>query len=309
MALLGGLIFVLMNQRKEETTAAPVLSEAKPPSSAVAAPAAPASSGVETEPFRWSKLVSTKDYRAYIANLRAIGCPEPTIEDIVRGDTDRAFAWERGQLDLDGTGTGPWSQAREMQLVASLLSGQPPVETAALAQSAENPMNGNSAFSVAAETTTPLQGAANQAQVNSGGMVAQVPVPQQSAGTGDPSYPLFLQNVNWSALGFNADQQATIAQVRQQFLSEINGLNQNPNDPASQNSGPANPNSNNSAPLTQWQTALQNADDQLLASLGSDGYEAYVQQQYHSWYQPQVVAANAEGKPLVINLDAFSVSP
>ncbi len=309
MTLLGGLIFVLMNQRKEETTAAPVLSEARPPLRAIATPAAPASSDMETAPFHWSQLVSAKDYRAYIANLRAIGCPEPTIEDIVRGDTDRAFAWERSQLDLDGAGTGPWSQAREMQLVASLLSGQPPVETAALAQSAENPMDGNSGNNEASQTATPPQVAANQTPENTGGMVAQVPVPSQNAERTAPSYPLFLQNVNWSALGFNADQQAAIAQVRQQFLGEINGLSQNPNDPASQNSNPSVPDSNNPAPLTQWQTALQNADAQLLASLGSDGYEAYVQQQYHSWYQPQVVAANAEGKPLVINPDAFSVSP
>ena len=46
--------------------------------------------------------MSGKDYRVYIANLHAVGCPEATIEDIVRGDTERAFAWERNQLSLDG---------------------------------------------------------------------------------------------------------------------------------------------------------------------------------------------------------------
>src|SRR5271168_3154133 len=49
----------------------------------------------ETEPFHWRQLESPNNYRTYIANLRAAGCPEPTIQDIVRGDTGRAFAWER----------------------------------------------------------------------------------------------------------------------------------------------------------------------------------------------------------------------
>ncbi len=39
--------------------------------------ARPAPSVVETNAFNWSQLEST-DYRQYIANLRAIGCPEVT---------------------------------------------------------------------------------------------------------------------------------------------------------------------------------------------------------------------------------------
>ena len=144
LVLLGGLIFFLTNRRKQEPR--PRRSYPKPDRRCRRRP--PCSSGTsdtEPAPFRWSQLMSAKDYGLYIANLRAIGCPEATIEDIVRGDTDRAFSWERSQLGLDGSGAGPWSRSREMQLVASLLGGQPPVGTTTLAQSTENPTEGTTA--------------------------------------------------------------------------------------------------------------------------------------------------------------------
>ena len=42
-------------------------------------------------PFRWSDVEST-DYRQYIANLRAVGCPEPIIRDIIVADVNQLFA-------------------------------------------------------------------------------------------------------------------------------------------------------------------------------------------------------------------------
>ena len=289
LVLLGGMIFILANQREKRSAAAPVLSESKPPAETMATSVVPVPASVEPAPFRWSQLMSGKDYRVYIANLHAAGCPEATIEDIVRGDTERAFAWERNQLSLDGTGHGPWSQAREAQLVASLLSGQSSTETGASAQSTENPGQGNHDSEV-----------------------AQASGPPQNEGAAAPAYPLFLQNPDWGALGFTAEQQAAIAQVRQQFQNEISSLNQNPGDAANQNAGttsaggtPSNSNPNGATALTQWQSALQNADDQLQALLGTQGYAAYEQQQYYLWYQPQVLA-NAGRGSLTINPEAFS---
>ena len=42
-------------------------------------------------PFRWSEIEST-DYRQYIANLRAVGCPEPVVRDIIMADLNQVFA-------------------------------------------------------------------------------------------------------------------------------------------------------------------------------------------------------------------------
>ncbi len=75
-----------------------------PPAGAEAAPAAPASAAATNrtstekavlerggKPFHWHQLES-EDYRQYVANLRAIKCPEQTIQDIVYADLERLLA-------------------------------------------------------------------------------------------------------------------------------------------------------------------------------------------------------------------------
>lgn len=44
-----------------------------------------------TNDFRWAQLES-EDYRDYITRLRAIGCPEQTVRDIVIADVDKMLA-------------------------------------------------------------------------------------------------------------------------------------------------------------------------------------------------------------------------
>jgi len=312
LVLLGGVIFVLMNPRKEETISTPVLPGDKLLAQPVATAPSPATPGMESKPFHWNQLESTKDYRLYVANLRAIGCPEPTIEDIVRGDADRAFSWERRQLGLDGSGSGPWSRSQEGQLIASLL-GKQSAETTALARNTENQVAGRSGVESAGTSATERR-TANLTQENAGDEVAQVSLPSQGVSASVPAYPLFLQNANWSALGFNAGQQAAIAQVRQQFLSDVSSLNQSSGDAADQNpdsmnqaAAPANSDSGNPDSLAQWQKAFQSADNQLRDLLGGQGYMAYEQAQYNAWFEAQQDAANAQGVPLAINPTAFSL--
>lgn len=45
---------------------------------------------VMSEPFDWAQLESA-DYHDYLANLRAIGCPEPTVGDIIIADVNDLF--------------------------------------------------------------------------------------------------------------------------------------------------------------------------------------------------------------------------
>lgn len=292
LILAAGLAVALTRRQNEGAMPAPTASKTQPLAPAEATPApTSAASGLAT--FRWQQLESKKGYRIYITNLRAIGCPEPTIEEIVRGDTERAFAWERSHLKLnvDENGTGPWSSYREKQLAASLLE--------------ENGSNGNN------ETTGMARSTQNQTQQTGDGEVAESPA--QNADATTPAYPLFLQDVNWSALGFNAEQQADIEQVRQQYLNDTKGLNQNPGSSAGQdsvapiqNTAPANSDSGTPTQAGQEETPLQSADDQLRGLLGTQGYNAYEMQQYYYWFQPQVVA-NVGGGNLNINPLAFSL--
>lgn len=303
LGLLAGLVWALTEQRRPNPT--PPLTAAFAPSKRDQAALTAAASetvppaAVTSQRIRWSDLECTNNYRQYIANLRAIGCPEATVRDIVRGDAKRAFAWERQQLGLNGSGAGPWSRSREARLVASLL-GEKPSSVAHGSRPAKSgsvrpaPQAGDSiaetARSRAAGIPAPPDG--NQ-------QVADVPLPVRTGGQSPttppvPSYPLFLQDVNWHALGFTPAQQKAIERVRQQFITDIGGPNQDPNDPAY---------------LARWQKAQSKADDALRGSLGPQDYQGYLQQQYYAWYQPQVVVAGAQGEPLTINPGAFSVSP
>ncbi len=47
--------------------------------------------------FRWQQVESA-DYKVYIANLRAIGCPEETVRDIITADVNKLYAQKRRAL-------------------------------------------------------------------------------------------------------------------------------------------------------------------------------------------------------------------
>jgi hypothetical protein len=61
----------------------------------------------QTNDFHWSQLEST-NYREFIANLRAIGCPERTIKDIIITDVMRLYAQRRGQYYHNGRSFQYW---------------------------------------------------------------------------------------------------------------------------------------------------------------------------------------------------------
>ena len=73
---------------------APAAAEVRPASSrAPGKVAGPASASVATNSFQWAQLES-EDYKTYVARLRAIGCPEQTVRDIIIADLDKLFAPE-----------------------------------------------------------------------------------------------------------------------------------------------------------------------------------------------------------------------
>jgi hypothetical protein len=298
LALLGGLSLLLADHHRMATVPRPLAPMSEP--TAPAATVSPQASPPETvsQPFRWSDLESSNGYPGFIANLRASGCPEATVDDIVRGDTGRAFNWERNRLGLDGSGNGPWSESRENQVIASLLRK-----------------------SLANQTAATVADSGKSAQGINAGSSDETASSQNAM----PRSPLFLQDANWSALGFSSRQQAAIAQVRQQYQNAMSQQNPNSSGAANQNStasgqdsasadqnssqntGNANSgagqNTGDANTSEPSQTALQNANDQLRNALGSQGYAAYEQQQYMIWYQQQLAAAG-DG-PVTLNLPAF----
>ncbi len=100
--------------------------EAKPAyaTAPATAPAGPSKrgSGTATEPapmpapasgdvFNWRK-VESEDYKKYIANLRAIGCPEETIKDIIIADVNKLYAPKLAALNRPATEYKYWEPQR-----------------------------------------------------------------------------------------------------------------------------------------------------------------------------------------------------
>ena len=50
--------------------------------------------------FRWAAIES-KEYPAYVANLRAVGCPEKTVRDIILPEIEELYALKRAELSTE----------------------------------------------------------------------------------------------------------------------------------------------------------------------------------------------------------------
>ncbi|MGH6830578.1 MAG: hypothetical protein ACREDG_05430, partial [Methylocella sp.] len=78
--------------------------------------AAPPITVFKTNRFHWSQVESA-NYRKYIANLRAIGCPEETIRDIITADVNKLFADRKKALGASGSKTNKfeyWKPGMQM---------------------------------------------------------------------------------------------------------------------------------------------------------------------------------------------------
>jgi hypothetical protein len=159
-------------------------------------------------PFRWSQLLSTNGYPAFATNLRRAGCPESTVDDIVRGDTARAYAMMRDRLGVSATTPGRWSAQAQMQMTAYFL-GQPlNVEESANTQ----------------ESPTGLAAAGQNDQANQTTDTSQ---------TGNAALAVFLQNTDFTTPDMTADQKQEIAGLRLGLLAQISAPGQAQNSQSS----------------------------------------------------------------------------
>ena len=199
----------------------------------------------ETSPpptkFQWSQL-DAPDFKSFMENLRSIGCPEATIQDIVRGELREIYAEKRRTLERE-----------------------------AYAQSASMPSNGAQRRSVLEQNLKQLT--AEQAEMENrllhSGPVASSAA--QSAKTPDRItpviWPLALQQPqaagsgspagNTQAGGLSAPQSEAVSQAQSQFVQDIGGPKQNPDDPAYR---------------ARWRKAQVFADDFLRAQLGWESF-------------------------------------
>jgi len=193
------------------------------------------------EPFRWSQL-SSDDDAAYIHNLRAAGCPETTIRDILSASIGHRFDQKREVLReqrakgaLDGTSlTEAIAQSWDEQndLLARLFGG---------------PASFGSDGAVArAASSVPAKAATSEAD--------SIPFKALSR-SGNPAPLAVLEpDPSW---GLNDLQLGLWEQVAEQFVESIGGPGQNPKDPAYRQ---------------RWEKAQAAADDKFRSALGDELY-------------------------------------
>lgn len=209
--LLGTVVCCLITRPHAGRHGAPgpvatdVRPDPQPPQGGSAQGPAPAAVGAG---FDWRQQVESRDYPTYIANLRAIHCPEQTVRDIIKADVASLFAPKRKELS-NSVAVAKWSPAEEARLVAVLFDDHVP-------------------------QTDSVASADSESEV--------------------VTLPLILQTQALATLKLTDDQGYELKEMRQEFIQEIGGANQDPNDPAY---------------LKRWQKAQPKFDELVGRAIGS----------------------------------------
>jgi len=228
--------------------------------------------------FHWSQVASA-DYQTYIQNLRAIGCPEDTIRDIIQARVAVAFA-DR-ERDLGGQTapaqkTGPALTQRiqnlhqeQATLLASLLpdsmspsSGHPamttnPGSTRGTSNPGSNSFSGNSAAGFPAGQPSPVNG-------NGTPTLGVGPSLDRMIQSSDRPSVLPAVMADPTAFPMNEVQSALQDKMAADFEATV-GTNQNPNDPTYRRT---------------WQTAQWLADQRYRALFGAQAFAAMQKNAY-----------------------------
>jgi len=198
----------------------------------------------EPKPFCWSQLDSP-DYHVYVKNLRNIGCPEPTLRAIVTADVHAAYQ-NRSEIlakQLAKLAGSSWSA----RLAASNS------ETALRAELQQLP-------SLEAGKIADLLGLPIAPPPAAAAVVSANPAPEPESSVAPVALPMVFQGVDLTAMNLDSNQIQVINDVRQSFMNDIGGPDQNPNDPAY---------------LARWQQAQPQADALLRDYLGTTVFQNY----------------------------------
>ena len=293
LAMVGGLIYWALIKPSASVT--PVVVAAAPQTKVVVTPINTNPPVAESKPFRWSQL-DAKDYHDYVKNLRAFGCPEPTIRAIVTADVHAVYILYGRELErkLTDITVGSWStrlanseleqqiKARLQQLTADesvqiddylgrninpvvSLLGQP--TTIAVSDGlnfqqrmVSNPQSG----SLKPDAILMGKGASvsNTATALADDSAAKPLrsmrlLPQIQEPV---ALPLAFQTSEESAQNLNENQMQIVTDLRQGFFDKIGASSQNPSDPAY---------------LKRWQAEQDALDRLMYAQLGETGYFNY----------------------------------
>ena len=277
-ALLVSLaILLLSGRRARHQTEAPAEADNLPPLTETAKPAPGTSLTAEAKPFHWSQIESP-DYLTYVSNLRGIGCPEQAIRVLVTADMDNLYASRRQPLEEKLVASGfavrlaVEGELRELRdeeaaavtaLLATPAAG--PNTTSALA--AVNPPSGSVRqeppdTALASQAVQYIDSPGHELEKSASDVAPGFP-PSRSVRQTPPaaiSMPLVFHEVDPSVLTLNPQQAQVVNDLRQKFIEQVGGPNQDRNDPAYSQ---------------RWQTSQPAVDLDLWSMLGINAFQTY----------------------------------
>ncbi len=172
--LLGGLVMIWSG--RSNPTSVPHAQNSVPVTQAATAKAPAPLQPAKAAPFRWQQL-DAPDFPAFVKNLRAIGCPEATLHDIIQGELREIYDQKRQEVAASTSGSLREAETLKLtsehdRLLASLTAPATPPATASQLSSA-------TATSSSAHTTTSAQGgnanAASPTAAQTSGSTANTP--------------------------------------------------------------------------------------------------------------------------------------
>lgn len=249
LALLAALIVVWQGQKK--TTPSVAIATAVHPAQPAGKGKAPA---VKATPFHWRQL-DAADFATYVKNLRAIGCPELTIQDILAGELEEIYAQKRQVAAASSTGslleaemfklnteqerwltqlTAPASVSTPstIQSSAGTAAAASPVaagKSAAGVHAVVNAVSVPAAFTYGTQASSALKQNGGQVMLTSGGNETRLP----PAAT------------------------ATLQQMQQDFVSALGDTVQQPDSPLYRQ---------------RWNAAQRDSDEQFSSLFGGDAF-------------------------------------
>ncbi|MDB6038897.1 MAG: hypothetical protein JWM99_2738 [Verrucomicrobiales bacterium] len=91
IVVLNGALWFFFGRERDSKTGARTISSLRPVTNQIVKVRPAPTVVIRTNSFQWEQLES-EDYRSFITRLRAIGCPEETIRDIIIADLDKLMA-------------------------------------------------------------------------------------------------------------------------------------------------------------------------------------------------------------------------
>lgn len=204
-------------------------------------------------PFRWQQL-DAPDFPTFVKNLRAIGCPETTIRDIIQCELNEVYETKQQEIEREIAAAPQQSRAALKERLLQLSTEKMTMLSASLNDSARPAgyvaAAQTSASEAGSEPTSPGAATANTSS-------ARPPIPAAFLVGNDPNRPSAANTLTSapSDPSLNPATSSVISQIRTDFASALQDVSADPSSPVYRQ---------------RWLSAQRASDEQFSSMFGGD---------------------------------------